>query len=226
MEIASGTLELALEADAIYSITNTTGQRKGGHGNPPPRAPFPLPYEETFDAFEPGATPRFFADQKGTFEVAVRPDGKGNCLAQIVPSEGLLWHGHQLNKPHTLFGDTEWTDYAIEAEVFVTGGDAEIGGRYRDRGRLGYRLILDHEGNWQLNWQDRTLATGKAGDARRESWQHLRLEFEGATIRARINGRLAAEVTDTSNAKGMAVLASGYHRNLFDKVRVTAPSEN
>jgi galactosylceramidase len=221
LEPVNGAIELALEADAIYTFTNTTGQQKGSHGTPPPRTPFPFPYAEDFEHSAPGSTPRYFSDQKGTFEVAARPDGGGNCLAQIVPGQGILWMGHQLNKPHSLFGDTEWSDHAIEAEVYLTGGDAEIGGRYRDRGKLGYRLILAHDGTWKLNWQETTLAGGVAASFDPAAWHHLRLEFRGDQIRAHLGGALLAEVTDTSNPKGMAVLASSYHRNLFDKVRVT-----
>ena len=146
---ADGTFSAALEPDAVFTFTTTTGQRKGSHGPIPPRRPFPLPYADDFEQTSPGDTPRYLSDQKGTFEVARRPGG-GNCVTQVVPEEGILWYGNKLLKPHTLFGDPGWTDYAVEAAVQVAGGDVEVGGRYGDRDKLGYRWVLARDGRWTL----------------------------------------------------------------------------
>jgi galactosylceramidase len=212
-------VELGLDADAIYTFTSTTGQQKGSHGTPPPRKPFPFPFEDNFQSYHPGDTPRYFADQKGTFEVFKWPQG-GQCLAQIVPAQGILWWGNWLLKPHTLFGDPEWHDCAIEADVFLEGGDVEIGGRYADRDKLGYRWILTRDGRWQLNWQYTALAAGQVVNFNPAVWHHLRLEMKGDQIVGLVDGKKLAAVTDASRAKGMAFLASTYDRNLFDNVRV------
>lgn len=213
-------VELELEADAIYTFTSTTGQQKGSHGTPPPREPFPFPYEENFETHGAGDTPRYFADQKGTFEVTTRPGG-GLCIAQVVPEEGILWtHGGDLLKPHTLIGDSEWQDYAIESDVLLTGGDAEIGARYADRRKLGYRWILAHDGSWKLKWLETTLAGGQVVDFDPTAWSRLRLELKGDQIRGFIDGRCLATVTHAAGAKGMAFLASTYDRNFFDNMRI------
>jgi len=219
LALNDGSLEVPLEADAIYTFTSTTGQQKGSHGAPPPRKPFPLPFVEDFESYRPGDTPRYFSDQKGTFEVCRWPNG-GLCLAQVVPDQGILWGGNQMLKPHTLFGDTEWRDCAIEADVLLTGGDVEIGGRYADRNRLGYRWILTRDGRWQLNWQYAALAAGQIEGFDSSGWHHLCLTFEGSQIRGAIDGRQLAHVTDKCGAQGMAFLASTYDRNLFDNIRV------
>jgi galactosylceramidase len=213
-----GVVELALEADALYSFTNTTGQQKGSHGAPPPRQPFPFPFTDNFESAKPGESPRCFADQKGTFEVARLPDG-GNCLAQIVPAEGILWMGHRLLKPHTLFGDADWRDLSIQADVLLAGGDAGIGGRHADRTKLGYRLTLARDGRWTLAWQLTTLATGVLPDFNPAAWHQLRLDMQGNQISALVDGARLATVADENHAKGMAFLASSYDRNLFDNVR-------
>jgi galactosylceramidase len=217
--LRDNTIELELDPDAIYTFTSTTGQRKGSHGTPPPAKPFPYPFEENFDGCQPGDTPRYFADQKGTFEVSKRADG-GCCLAQIVPAQGILWMGNRLLKPHTLFGDAAWQDSAIEADVLVAGGEVEIGGRYASRDKLGYRWILTRAGRWQLNWQANTLATGELRNFDPTAWHHLRLELAGDRISGFIDDHRLAAVTDASCAKGMAFLASSYDRNLFDNIRV------
>ncbi len=221
LALREGAVELGLDADAIYTLTSTAGQRKGSHGVPPARTPFPFPYAEDFEGYRPGDTPRFFADQKGTFEVCQWPGG-GRCLAQIVPAQGILWYDNWLLKPHTLFGDTEWQDCAIEADVLIAGGDVEIGGRYADRDKLGYRLILARDGRWQLNWQYTTLAAGQLVKFAPAAWHHLRLDLQGERITCYADVKKLASVVDASRAKGMAFLAGSYDRNLFDNVRVGA----
>jgi galactosylceramidase len=219
LELRDNSIELALESEAIYTFSTTTGQQKGSHGVVPERKPFPFPFAEDFESYRPGDTPRYFADQKGTFEVYQWPGG-GLCLAQIVPEQGILWYGNWLLKPHTLFGDPDWQDYGIEADVMLAGGDVEIGGRYADRDKLGYRWILTRDGRWQMNWQYTTLAAGQVVKFNSSAWHHLRLEMKGVRITGVVDGKKLAEVTDESRAKGMAFLASTYDRNLFDNVHV------
>ena len=90
----------------------------------------------------------------------------------IVPTKGILWGGNWLLKPHTLFGDTQWRDCTIEADVLLAGGDAEVGGRYADRNKLGYRWILARDGRWQLNWQYTSLAAGQIENFDPAAWHH------------------------------------------------------
>ena len=213
------TVELKLEPDAIYTFTSTTGQQKGSYGPPPPLKPFPFPFKEDFESYHTGDTPRYFSDQKGTFEVCQSPKG-GLCLAQILPAQGIIWMGNNLLKPHTLFGDMNWQDCVIEADVLLAGGDVEIGGRYADRDKLGYRWILTRAGRWQLNWQYTSLASGQIENFKPANWHHLRLELKGQQIIGVLDGKKLAVVTDASRAKGMAFLASTYDHNCFDNVCV------
>jgi galactosylceramidase len=108
----------------------------------------------------------------------------------------------------------------IEADVLLAGGDAEIGGRYADRDKLGYRWILTRDGRWQLNWQYTALASGQIENFKPANWHHLRIELNGQQIAGGVDGKVMATVTDNSRAKGMAFLASTYDRNLFDNVSV------
>jgi len=213
-------VQLELDADAIYTLTSTTGQQKGTFGTPPPRLPFPLPFNEGFESYKSGDTARYFSDQKGTFEVAKQPDGR-LCLAQVVPEQGIVWMGIKLLKPHTLFGDADWKDCSIQADVCLAGGDVELGGRYADRDKLGYRLILARDGTWSLNWQLTTLAKGTLPGFDGTAWHKLRLEMKGDQLSGWVDGVKLATVTDGSGSKGMAVLASSYDRNLFDNVCVS-----
>lgn len=218
----NGKFSLHLEANSIYSFTTTTGQKKGRHPKPPAKAPFPFPYQDNFESCRAGETPLYLSDQKGTFEVVDRPGG-GHGLAQIVPQEGILWYDNKLLKPHTLFGDKDWTDYAVSADVWMAGGDVEIGGRYAHRDNLGYRLILSRDGLWRLNWQLQTLATGKLESLDAGRWHNLRLVMKGARIQGFLDGQELASIEENSGRSGMAFLASTYDRNLFDNLSVTRP---
>jgi len=200
------------------SVTHLLGDLAGPHVLPDESnrrgvrlEPFPCPFAADFENQEPGDTARFFSDQKGTFEVATSAAG-GSCLAQIVPAEGILWYDNSPLKPHTLFGDVNWQDVSIDADVFLAGGDVEIGGRYADRNKLGYRWILTRDGRWQLNWQYTALASGQLGKFKPAAWHHLRLELQGDRISGFVDGKPLAAVTDRSRAKGMAFLASTYDR--------------
>lgn len=219
VKLSERTLTLDLDADAIYTITSTTGQQKGTFGTPPASKAFPLPYKEDFESYKPHETPRYFSDQKGTFETYAYPNGT-MCLVQAVPDEGILWYDNWLLKPHSLFGDLNWKDYAIEGDVLITGGDVEIGGRYADRDKLGYRWILTRDGRWQLNWQYTTLASGQIEHFRPYDWHHLRLEMHGSQLNGFVDGKKLAAVSAPSQAKGMAFIASTYDRNLFDNIKV------
>lgn len=225
LKLNKDNVEMELEADAIYSITSTTGQTKGSFGPQPEKKPFPFPYKENFENYSGGETPRYFSDQKGTFEVYQFPKG-GMCLAQIVPEQGILWYNNWLLKPHSLFGDINWQNYAIEGDVLLTGGDVEIGGRYADRDQLGYRWIITRDGRWQLNWKYTTLASGQIWGFNPADWHHLRLEMKDDQITGLVDGKKLATATNSTGLKGMAFIASTYNRNLFDNINVEPlPSE-
>ena len=49
----------------------------------------------------------------------------------------------------------------------------------------------------------------------------MKIVFHGHSIRGYIDGQLLADVTDATRSNGMAYLASTYHGNLFDNVRIS-----
>jgi len=219
LRLIKNSIELELEPNSIYTLTSNSGQTKGSFGTPPDRKPFPYPFKENFDSYSYGETPRYFSDQKGTFETCQSPRG-GICLAQIVPKQGILWYDNWLLKPHSLFGDENWQDYAIEADVLIAGGDVEIGGRYAERSKLGFRWILTSDGRWQLNWQYTTLASGQIVNFKPAEWHHLRLEMNEDQITGFVDNKKMTTVSDKSGLKGMAFIACTYDKNMFDNIHV------
>ena len=161
--------------------------------------------------------------------MALRGDG-GKCLQQIVPQVGIFWFP-KFRKPFTIFGDNAWRDYTVEADVLINGGIVELGGRFENQEKLGYRWAVGRDGSWWLYFQDRLLAGGVIYTDRRLEppwpggfnagrWHRLKLSMAGRHIRGFLNGQLLADIEDSSRAAGVACLASTYHPNCFDNVSV------
>ncbi|WP_347302979.1 hypothetical protein V5740_13450 [Croceibacterium sp. TMG7-5b_MA50] len=155
----NGTFTILLEPDAIYTLSTTTGQQKGGFTDIPEPAPFPFPYRETFESYtapeEHGYLPRYTADIAGAFEITDRPDGGGKCLRQVVPVPTISWAPDW--QPYTIIGDADWGDYEVSTEVWLNPGDtAAVMGRINHVGTgygfipKGYFLELGHDGACRL----------------------------------------------------------------------------
>ncbi|MGH7951253.1 MAG: galactosylceramidase [Limisphaerales bacterium] len=201
------------QPDCIYSLTTTSGQNKG-NGQPPSAIPFPLPFKDDFENYAPGKTPKYFSDQAGTFETFTRTDGKGQCLRQVSPQDGIRWTAEW--QPYTLIGDASWTDYDVSADVLIeTNGMIFIqgrvgkGGNFSDALPRGYWLALNNAASaWQLYAASNLIASGPA-DASTGVWHNLRLAMQGASLRCYVNHTLVTNVTDETYSSGMAGLGCG-----------------
>ena len=155
----NGTFTLRLKPDAVYSVSTLTGQQKGSFAEIPVSKPFPLPYTDDFEGYQPpakyGYLPRYTADLIGCYELTERPDHKGLCIRQTVGEHTLSWAPEWHH--YTILGDSAWTDYEVSADVWLTPGDeAGVMGRLCDVGSgygiwaKGYYLKLDDQGNCTL----------------------------------------------------------------------------
>lgn len=156
---ADGVVTVTLEPDAIYSLSTTRGQQKGGFADAPPARAFPFPYYETFDSYaDPrahGGLPRYTADIAGVFELSERPDGKGRCIRQVIPAPTNSWAPDWL--PYTILGDRDWSDYEVSCDVWLGAGEtAAVMGRVNHVGTgwgfipKGYFLELTDGGKVRL----------------------------------------------------------------------------
>jgi galactosylceramidase len=164
-----GTFTIALEPDAVYSISTTTGQQKGSFENIPAEQKFPFPYYETFDEYAApeqfGYLPHYTADIADVFEIAERPDGTGKCLRQVVSQKPQSWAPEWM--PYTIIGDDQWQDYEVSADIYLDdGGWAGVMGRVNNVGD-GYGCV--------------------------PKGYYLRLAADGACTLVAINGNAGAE---------------------------------
>ena len=163
--LVDGSFRVTLEPGCIYSLTTTTGQRKGKTEVPPP-AEFPLPYRDDFEGYAAGKTPRYFADQSGTFEVAQRPGG-GKCLRQTVARCGIDWEAYPTPDPYTIIGSAKWCNYEVACDAYVEkAGYVSLYGRIKcsllscSDPPHGYWLKVGPDGRWDLKAFTKTLASG------------------------------------------------------------------
>ena len=248
---AGRTVSLTLDPDAIYSLSTTTGQRKGTFADVPADRPFPFPYFDDFDHYgdakQWGYLPHYTADICGGFELADRPDHGGGCLRQVVGRKAQSWAPEWM--PYTVLGDANWTDYDVSADVyFDDGGWAGVMGRvgrtgdgwngnpdgyyarlYPDGGTALYVASHDFRGS-----HDRQLAVGQVDRWAADRWHNLKLRFTGVTVAVLVDGQMVLSAHDDRHAHGMAGLVCGGEgsaRNtaLFDNLLVcrvngTAPA--
>ncbi len=239
---ADGVFRCAFEPDAIYSISTTRGQQKGGFADVPAEQPFPFPYFETFDHYSApekfGYLPHYTADICGVFEIAERPDRAGKCLRQVVDRKVVSWAPEW--KPYTVLGDAQWTDYEISADIaFDDGGWAGVMGRIVNTGNgwdgdaNGYYARLNPDGSCAIyiasehleGTRDRQLAAGQARGWTSGGWHNVKLQFKGPTITMLVDGVAAASIEDGTYVRGMAGLITGGDGNarntaLFDNLLI------
>jgi len=228
----NGELSYTLEPDSLYTFTTTTGQGRGT-AQPPPSTPFPFPYADNFEDTEIERAPRFLSDQDGAFELHPCVNREGRCLEQVIIEKPVPWG--PLPDPFTLAGDIHWSDYRIAVDFMIAGdGPVTLMGRvesadvFQDGNAIwpsGYVLSLRADGKWALSSSaykaaTRELASGVV-PALTGKWHHAVLRFEGVKISAICDGVTLASVSDSTHAKGMFAIGTGWNRAQFDNLSVT-----
>jgi hypothetical protein len=223
--------EYTFDPDSLYSLTTTTGQRKGT-AQPPAAKAFPFPYADDFEKGSPGHTPKYLSDQDGAFELHPCQERPGQCLEQVITEEPIPWD--PLPDPFTMAGDEAWTDYRVSADVhFVSNAPAVVMGRIdssdvftEDKARWpsGYVLRVHPDGAWELLSTEYktpavTLASGST-PLDRDQWHRLVLGFHGTHITAAIDGKPLSSVENAAHAHGMFGLGTEWDRIQFDNLRV------
>jgi galactosylceramidase len=226
----AGVAALDLAPGAIYSLTTTTGQTKGDDAGAP-AAPFPVPYAEHFESYPTGATPRYFSDQAGIFEVARRAQGEGQSLRQIIHRKGIEWPLHLNAYPETFLGDPLWSDYEVAVDALIEkAGFVSLFGRVGNIPQNanppgGYWFKVDQDGQWELGTATVALASGQAPFSA-NTWRRLKLRFAGALIMAFIDDQLLIGRTDETYGAGMVGLGCGWHGAQFDNLAIAVdPSD-
>jgi Glycosyl hydrolase family 59/F5/8 type C domain/Glycosyl hydrolase family 59 central domain len=246
IRIRHGRFGVRLEPGHVYTLSTTTGQRKG-NARPPtdPDVRMPLPYGEDFEAAGPDRLAPLFADLNGAYETAPCGAGRGGtCYRQVITRQPINWQRAGLLDPATLVGDPRWWgDYRVTAQAMLEQpGYVELLGRIEryakpdggtGAGETGYHLRVGDGGAWSLyregpNGEQHELAAGQTafGVGR---WHRLGLEFQGSSITASIDGTELGSAEDVHHSTGQVGLRTSKWQNAqFDDLRVapTGPAPN
>lgn len=228
-----GEVSFTLDPDAIYTVTNTTGQGRGT-AEPPPASAFPVPWKDDFETGNDGAARPFLADQDGAFEKHACRDRAGSCLEQVITHPPIPWG--PLPDPFTLTGDMNHADYRVAVDVQVpAGGQATVFGRIDSANVFsdqktpypsGYGVIFKSSGRWELiatSYHHPQIALGSGEVAQTEpgQWHHIELAFHGSEIRLTIDGHSLLSTHDSTHTRGLFAVGCNWTRVQFDNLEVT-----
>jgi len=225
IKIRNNKFTINLEGKSAYSITTTTGQKKGNH-QAPENNTFPFPYKTGFENDSVGQLARYFMDQAGVFEVGRRSDGKGNCLKQVIDHQGIEWEVSHNPAVETILGDTSWTDYEVHTDVLITEntGTAKLLGRIMDPKRGtdypdGYTFIITTGNKWTLMEGNKVLGSGWT-DFAPFRWHHIVMKFKGDNISAAVDEKETVSLRSTRYTHGLAGFGSAFNYAEFDNFEI------
>ncbi len=221
IEIKNNRFTIDLIGKAVYSITNTSGQQKGGYDSPPVEN-FPLPYSTDFEDEISGRLPKYFSDQAGIFEVSNRRDGQGKCLKQVITQQGTEWWRPGDVYVQSLIGDSSWTDYEINVDINIqeNTGQATVAGRITHTFRSvlppeGYRFKIATSGIWQLFAGEKIIARGR-DSFNPFIWHIVKMRFVNDEIRVIIDDQEIVKVKDDTYKHGAVGIGSVFNYVEYD----------
>ena len=151
-----GSFTLLVRPGWVYTLTSTTGQRKGDAASPP-SARLALPYRDGFDRAPERGEAAYLAALEGDFQI--RPCGgrRGGCLRQVVKQPPVRWLP-AAGSPEAILDDRRWANYDVGVDVRLDEpGEVRLMGRLGDWfcgagrcGLAGYALRVRDTGRWQL----------------------------------------------------------------------------
>jgi len=227
---SNGSFSITMEPQTIYSLTTTTGQVKGAAASPS-SAPFPSSYADDFESYGVGATPKYFADQVGAFEV-YQAAGETKALRQVITNRPITWVNDAW--PHTILGDQNLADYDVSTSALIEGTTGQVGllgkvsavpGYEQGIEPNGYGLYVHESGSWVLRKRGTTLATG-AVPFSANTWHTLRFSFANDNIRAYIDGVQIVSLNDSTYPSGLAGLATDWNNARFDQFAIAVVNPN
>lgn len=231
---AGGKVTFTAEPDSIYSVTTTNSQHKGD-AQPPRERPFPLPYLDSFDKYQIGATtPKYFIEQNGSYEVAkCSGERAGQCLEQVVTASPIVWTSGttaDLLGTASIIGDKNWRNYTVAADIYLEEpGYARVMGRVSrvtlDGQINGYQLYLYSVGRWELRTSTKAsvIASGLLNSPLR-TWHRAQLAFEGEQVEVTLDDARVAAVRDDTFSRGMAGIGNGWNRGQYDSFEIAGIS--
>jgi outer membrane protein assembly factor BamB len=225
--VANGQLTIA--GDAIHQAGLVKATVEGVTGSASVRVFPPLPWSETFDAYEVNAAPPSWVSM--TMKFGVRDQNGNKVLAKLTEGSSLL------TRSRAYIGPSDFSNYTVEADVRATQKRRQQG----DAGIIAQRYVLTLYGNMQTlhlePWQPETARTKTISYSwKPDTWYRMKLQVENlpdGKTRARGKVWLASEaepaqwmierIDPIPNRQGApGIFGNGLAELYFDNVKVYA----
>jgi hypothetical protein len=241
-----GKFTLTVKPKYVYSLTTTTGQRKGSAHGPKGRS-LQLPYHNKLTG-GPDGMPHLLAAEDGSFQLAScdGPDGVKTCTKQTTVGKPVLWTDKPGTHPYAIVGN--WANYVVNVKVKLPqAGSAGLIGRYRSvspsKGMFdGYVFDVNTNGSFSLGVNSggsakdtisgqqlvtaprhAKLASGRV-DFAAGAWHQLTLALAGKSVKASVDGHQVADIHSSAASKGAAgIETGGWYPAYYSHLAVTNP---
>ena len=214
--VQAGAFSIPVKVGQLFTLsTLSTGRHGAAATPPPPSAPFPLPYADTFSsdpAYAPGKMPRFWSNINGAFELADSGTSRGLVLQLRTRGKPVLWVVDS-SRPVTVVGDVAWEEVqvAIDFSLQSAGSGVVLGLRCSgDQDLLpGIMLSLSEAGAWNItnslfnigkNSSDVAASGFIPGGVQAGTWHTLYAKVRGGNATFLLDG--APLVMDLDVTKG------------------------
>lgn len=220
---------ITVQPKSIYSLTTTSGQGKGIAEHKIPKiGEQSINYSNDFESQNLNSPAKYFSDQHGTFEVVPLPDKKGKCLKQISITPGICWRCSYKN-PLSFMGEINWKNYRFSAdflipdsgEVFFIGRANNLAPEWGSFPYVGYALHFQSNGAWELKIENgKSLASGVFKNSVNK-WHSVEMIFNIDSIKVVIDGKIKAEVVDSTFNHGVIAIGTGWNEACFDNIKIS-----
>ena len=177
------------------------------------------------------------SDQGGAFEVVSRGTD-GQCLRQQVHRPGIDWAG--ATYAYSVLGEERWNDLKVSVDTCFEALPEDIAARgerfmgvlarwhpgatwihFKTPYPAGYQFRLFGDGRWELTTARRIVAEGKTDVPDAATWRSLELHCVGNQITASLDGKVMAQVCDSTYQRGLAGISSRFHPARYDNLQLS-----
>jgi galactosylceramidase len=227
----NGAFTLDLPVKVVYTLS-TINDTKSSFPAPPSSAPFPLPYEDTFDQYQVSKEAAYFADQFGSWEIINTGSSRGKVMRQMVTEIPISWCG-QGEAPYafSVTGDSNWQQaltVTVDVMIEIVGVAFIAVGVSRGSCAIVFSINTTDNGQWQLTDTtalSHSISSG-ATPVTPGTWYTITLSVLSDHSEAFINGNLVGRCNlNIHSSQGLVAIGSSWNYVQFDNFYLKSATE-
>ena len=124
--VVGGAFFLSIAPGEVYTLTTNLGGSKGARAPPPPTAPFPTAYADSFDGCATYQEAAYWTDMTGAWECV--PSGepaRGQIMQMTVPHKPVTWRPDE-QRPLSVIGDINWAAANLTIDMSMAAGETAL----------------------------------------------------------------------------------------------------